>query len=89
MRSRSRGRSDLPDERNGRPTGRRMTKKQELRCTGCTCDNCKKLREAAKGLNVNWCEEYKENGEAQVKVSERSNQVMNIRLGGSGKCSWK
>jgi len=81
MRSRSKGKSDLPDERNGRQTGRKNDKKHELRCTGCTCDDCKKLRETAKGLNVNWCRECKENEEAEVKVSERSNQVMILDLG--------
>ena len=39
------------------------------------------MREAAKELNVNWCEEFKENGEAQISVTEKSNQVMILDLG--------
>ena len=59
MRSVSRNRNKSRDKRDGnrqergRSTGRKNDKKQELSCTGCTCDNCEKLREAAKGLNVN------------------------------------
>merc|ERR1712240_434197 len=81
MRSRSRG--NLPGERNGRSrsTGRKNDKKQELRCTRCTCDNCKKLRETVKELNVNWCREYEESEETQVKGSEQSNQIMILDLG--------
>ena len=87
MRSVSRNRNKSRDKRDGhrqergRSTGRKNDKKQELSCTGCTCDNCEKLREAAKGLNVNWCEEYKENGETQANVTEKSNQVMILDLG--------
>ena len=87
MRSVSRNRNKSRDKRDGnrqergRSTGRRNDKKQELSCTGCTCDNCEKMREAAKELNVNWCEESKENGEAQVSVTEKSNQVMILDLG--------
>ena len=73
MRSVSRNRNKSRDgyrQERGRSTGRKNDKKQELSCTGCTCDNCEKLREAAKGVNVNWCEEYKENGENQANVTE-------------------
>ena len=67
---------EMEDQQEGR-----MTKKQELRCTGCTCDDCKKLRETAKELNINWCREYKENEGVQVKGSEQSNQIMILDLG--------
>ena len=79
MRSVSRNRSKSRDKRDGnrqergRSTGRRNDKKQELSCTGCTCDNCEKMRETAKELNVNWCEEFKENGKVQVSFTEKSN----------------
>merc|ERR1712121_161662 len=80
---RSRSRGNLPDERDGRSRsrGRKNDKKQELRCTGCTCDDCKQLRETAKELNVNWCKEHKENEEAQEKGSEQNNQIMILDLG--------
>merc|ERR1712240_204674 len=79
---RSRSRINLPDERDGRSRGRgrKNDKKQESRCTGCTCDDCKQLRETAKELNLNWCREYKENEGAQVKGSEQSNQIMILDL---------
>merc|ERR1711873_262862 len=51
------------------------------RCTGCTCDDCKQLRETVKELNVNWCKEHKENEEAQEKGSEQNNQIMILDLG--------
>ena len=80
---RSRSRKNLPDERDGRSgsRGRKNDKKQGSRCTGCTCDDCKQLRETAKELNVNWCKEYKENERVQVKGSEQSNQIMILDLG--------
>merc|ERR1712121_354503 len=52
-RSNERQRSFSRDMRS-RSRGRKNDKKQESRCTGCTCDDCKKLRETAKELNVNW-----------------------------------
>merc|ERR1712112_767749 len=79
---RSRSRKNIPDERNrrSRSRGRKNDKKQGSRCTGCTCDDCKQLRETAKELNVNWCREYKENEGVQVKGSEQSNQIMILDL---------
>merc|ERR1712240_546654 len=84
-RSKSRDKRDGTRQERGRSTERRSeirnNKKQELSCTGCTCDNCEKMGEAAKGLNVNWCEEFKENGKVQVSFTEKSNQVMILDLG--------
>ena len=80
---RYRSRRNLPDERDGRSSsrGRKNDKKQGSRCIGCTCDDCKQLRETAKELNVNWCKEYKENERVQGKGSEQSNQIMILDLG--------
>merc|ERR1712240_32820 len=80
---RSRSRKNIPDERDGRSgsRGRKNDKKQGSRCTGCTCDDCKQIRESAKGLNVDWCREYEESEEAQVKGSEQGNQIMILDLG--------
>merc|ERR1712240_6159 len=80
---RSRSRRNLPDKRDGRSgsRGRKNDKKQDSRCTGCTCDDCKQLRETAKEFNVNWCKEYKENEGVQEKGSEQSNQIMILDLG--------
>merc|ERR1712240_1007388 len=80
---RSRSRKNIPDERDGRSgsRGRKNDKKQGSRCTGCTCDDCKQIRETVKELNVNWCKEHKENEEIQEKGSEQDNQIMILYLG--------
>merc|ERR1712240_49032 len=91
MRLVSRNRSKPQDKRDGsrsergRSTGTRSeirdNKKQDTSCTGCTCDNCEQMREIAKELNVNWCEEFKENEKVHVSFTEKSNQVMILDLG--------
>merc|ERR1712240_727282 len=80
---RSRSRKNRPDERDNRSgsRGRKNDEMQESRCTRCTCDDCKKIGETANDLNVNWCEEHKENEEAQGKGSEQHNQIMILDLG--------
>jgi len=84
-RNKSRDKRDGNRQERGRSTERRseirINNKQDMSCTGCTCENCEKMREAAKGLNVNWCEEFKENGKVQVSFTEKSNQVMILDLG--------
>merc|ERR1712002_770444 len=55
--------------------------KQYTNCIGCKCEDCEKMRETAKELNVNWCEEFKENEEIQVNFTEKGKQVMILDLG--------
>ncbi len=91
MRSMSRNRNKSQDSRDrsrterGRSTKRRSeiknSKKQDTNCTGCKCEDCEKMRETAKELNVNWCEEFKENEEIQVNFTEKGKQVMILDLG--------
>ena len=73
MRSMSRNRSKSQDSRdrsrtergrsNERRSGLKNSKKQDTNYIGCKCEDCEKMRETAKELNVNWCEEFEENEE--------------------------
>merc|ERR1712080_252196 len=59
MRSMSRKRSKSPNRRDGSRTERSSSKdntKQYKKCIGCKCEECEKMRKAAKELTVNCCD---------------------------------
>jgi len=66
---------------NERRSGSKNSKKQDMNCIGCKCENCEKMRETAKELNVNWCEEFEVNEEIRVNFTEKGKQVMILDLG--------
>merc|ERR1712243_429287 len=66
---------------NEKRSGSKNNNKQYTNCIGCKCEDCEKMRETAKELNVNLCEEFEVNEEIQVNFTEKGNQLMILDLG--------
>ncbi len=56
--SRDRSRSERGRTKEKR-SGSKENKKEYRNCIGCKCVDCEKMRKNTKGLNVNWCKEFK------------------------------
>ena len=90
MRSLSRNRSKSRDSRERNRTERGRTRernnskdrsKSNTDCKSCKCEDCEKLRQFAKELKINWCQNITVNEEIVVNFTEKGKQVMILDLG--------
>jgi len=77
-RSRDRNRGDRVNEKR---SGSKDEKKEYKNCIGCKCEDCKKMRQSAKEMNVQLCDGFKLNEEILVNYTEKGKQVMILDMG--------
>ena len=77
-RSRDRSRGDRVNEKR---SGSKDEKKEYKNCIGCKCEDCKKMRQSAKEMNVQLCDGFELNEEILVNYTEKGKQVMILDLG--------
>merc|ERR1711895_143548 len=87
MRDMSRNRSKSRNSREnnterGRTRERYNSKdRSKSGCRSCKCEECKNLRQFAKELKINWCQNMIMNEEIVVNYTEKGKQVMILDLG--------
>merc|ERR1712121_101065 len=77
-RSKDRSRGDRVNEKR---SGSKDEKKEYKNCIRCKCEDCKKMRQSAKEMNVQLCDGFKLNEEILVNYTEKGKQVMILDLG--------
>ena len=77
-RSRDRSKGDRVNENR---SGSKDEKKEYKNCIGCKCEDCKKMRQSAKEMNVQLCDGFELNKEILVNYTEKGKQVMILDLG--------
>merc|ERR1712121_235876 len=76
-RSRDRSRDRVNEKRSGSKDERREYKN----CIGCKCEDCKKMRQSAKEMNVQLCDGFQLGEEILVNYTTKGKQVMILDLG--------
>ena len=77
-RSRDRSRGDRVNEKR---SGSKDEKREYKNSIGCKCEDCKKMRQSAKEMNVQLCDGFELNEEILVNYTEKGKQVMILDLG--------
>merc|ERR1712240_478950 len=62
-------------------SGSKNEKKEYNNCIGCKCEDCKKMRQSAKEINVQLCDGFELDEEILVNYTEKGKQVMILDLG--------
>merc|ERR1711873_40975 len=76
-RSRDRSKGDRVNEKR---SGSKDEKKEYKNCIGCKCEDCKKMGQSAKEMNVKLLDGFKLNQEILVNYTEKRKQVMILGL---------
>merc|ERR1712163_40700 len=77
-RGRDRSRGDRANEKRSES---KDEKKEYKNCIGCKCEDCKKMRQSAKEMNVQLCDRFELDEEILVNLTEKGKQVMILDLG--------
>ena len=77
-RSRDRSKGDRVNEKR---SGSKDERREYKNCIGCKCEDCKKMRQSAKEMNVQLCDGFQLDEEILVNYTEKGKQVMILDLG--------
>merc|ERR1711873_22973 len=77
-RSRDRSRGDRVNEKR---RGSKDERREYKNCIGCKGEDCKKMRQSAKEMNVQLCDGFQLDKEILVNYTEKGKQVMILDLG--------
>ena len=81
-RSRDRSRDRSKEDRvNEKRSGSKDERREYKNCIGCKFEDCKKMRQSAKEMNVQLCDGFQLDEEILVNYTEKGTQVMILDLG--------